>query len=116
MTGNKEVRAIKNVVLSAVGRLDDIKGLYMKEQTGDMLSIYKVARGEEKQLEAIALQPVTKTRLAIGLQLKIDRKSNVPIIYRELMKILSEDLKTIRFNLAKLELSIIDVDTKEIKE
>lgn len=110
MEENKEIRAIKNIVLSVVGRFDDINGLYMKEQTGGMLSVYKTARGEEKQLESVALQYVTKTRLAIGLQLKLKKGTNAPIIYRKLKRIISEDLKEIKFNLIKLELSIIDVE------
>lgn len=110
MTEIKEQLAIKNIVLSVIARLEDIRGLYIKESTGEMLSIYKVARGQDKQLDSIKIQNITKTRIAIGMQIKIYKKSNAPIIYRKLKKMILEDLKEIKFSLVKLNLSIIDVE------
>lgn len=110
MTTKKEIRAIKNVVLSVVERLEEIKGLYLKEQTGDILSVYKSARSEEKKLDSVAIQFVTKTRVTIALQIKLDKRSNASVIYRKLKRMITEDLKEIKYNLIGIDLTVVDVE------
>ena len=109
MTSDKEKLAIKNIVLNVLDKEQDIISIYISDEKGEIITKDKIARGESR-VDAIQLQMITKTRVAIHVGVKVAPKANVPHLYRLLNDELQAQLALIKVNLYSFKLSIVDIE------
>ena len=110
MVSDIEKNKIKKIILEILNSQEDIKNIYIVESTGDLFSRYKIAKGENQQLEAIGLQNITKTRLGIAVTIKASIFANITELYEILKREISTEIKKEKYNLYSLKLKVIDAE------
>jgi hypothetical protein len=93
-------------MLVVIFNYKDILGLYEDKNKNVVIFDWKIIKGDD-QFTSLAVDFITKTQIAVKLNLKVSTSSNVPVLYNRIFKDLSNLLIKHKLNLRQLRFSII---------